>query len=358
MIMMIVQAIALVLSTAVIVVTLLPLLRSHVWWIRAWDFPRLQIVLVGAVALFAVPALPEPASFIVLAAVLACIAYQAWRIWPYTPFAKTEMTFAPDGPDRITLMASNVLMENSQFGRIVEVVDAVDPDALLLMEIDARWLEALEPMLQRYPTVVRVPLDNHYGMVFATRLKTRKARMVQLTVEETPTLFAELETRDGHAFHFIGLHPTPPLPGDDTGERDAQILYAARFARKSGIPIVAMGDFNDVAWSDNAATFRQAGGYLDARKGRGLFSSFDAQRWWMRFPLDHFYVTHDVAVVGLERGAAIGSDHFPMIAKLRIAPGLADGLNRPPPRLDPEEEKRVDEIVAEYGRRLPSDPLA
>ena len=43
----------------------------------------------------------------------------------------------------------------------------------------------------------------------------------------------------------------------DTEERDEQILYAARFARGSDRPLVAMGDFNDAAWSDTAQRFKQ-----------------------------------------------------------------------------------------------------
>ena len=46
-------------------------------------------------------------------------------------------------------------------------------------------------MLARYPTVLRQPQDNHYGMVFATRLEVEEARMVELTRDETPTALAD-----------------------------------------------------------------------------------------------------------------------------------------------------------------------
>ena len=100
---------------------------------------------------------------------------------------------------------------------------------------------------------------------------------------------------------------------------------------KSGVPLIATGDFNDVAWSDTSQSFKHVGRYLDPRIGRGFFASFDADRPWLRFPIDQFYVTPDVAVVSIERRGYIGSDHFPMAATIRLDARLAADLNTSPP---------------------------
>ncbi|MFN7147416.1 MAG: hypothetical protein ACK4YP_26860, partial [Myxococcota bacterium] len=39
------------LAVVVVVTTLLPLSEANAWWVRIFDFPRLQIFLVGLVAL-------------------------------------------------------------------------------------------------------------------------------------------------------------------------------------------------------------------------------------------------------------------------------------------------------------------
>ena len=50
-------------------------------------------------------------------------------------------------------------------------------------------------------------------------------------------------------------------------DRD-DVRLAARFAAKSGVPLIAMGDFNDAAWSDTSQRFKHVGGYIDPRIGR------------------------------------------------------------------------------------------
>ena len=38
-------------ALAVIAATVLPFIRKGYWWVRVWDFPRLQAAAVGALAL-------------------------------------------------------------------------------------------------------------------------------------------------------------------------------------------------------------------------------------------------------------------------------------------------------------------
>ena len=345
------------LSCALVGMTLLPLSRSKAWWVRMWDFPRAQIAAGLGVAIVAV-AVVGPARWLALPALLACLGYQVWRIRPYTRLVRPEMRFAPrESEADVTLMAANVLMENAEYHRLRALIAEVDPDVLLLMETDRVWIDTLEPVLARYPVVVREPRGDHYGMTFATRLEAVQARSVHLTRDGSPSLFAELRARSGAAFRFVGLHPHPPVPGEDAAERDAQVLYAARFAAKSGVPLVAMGDFNDVAWSDTSQRFKHVGGYLDPRIGRGLYSSFDANRPLFRCPIDQIYVTQDVAMVAFGLGPHVGSDHFPIIATIRLDPALAARLNRPPRELTGSELREVETRVAEHRNRLGADAL-
>lgn len=351
---MLFQGALIVLAAALVVVTLLPLSPSRRWWVRIWDFPRLHIAGGFAlIALLAPLAFAWPVGLVLTGLALAGLLYQAKWIFPYTPLAGKEARFAPDADDAVTMLAVNVLEENPRHDLVSALIEAVDPDVLLLMETDAAWATALEPVLARYPTVVREPRNDYYGMIFATRLEAAEARMVHLTHDETPTLLAELRSANGLAFAFVGLHPQPPTPdGDDTDERDAQIVYAARFARRTNRPLVVMGDFNEAAWSKGAQEFKRVGGYVDPRRGRGLFSSFHAKHLMIRCPIDQIYVTADVAVVSIALGPRIGSDHFPLIARLRVEPALAATLNSPPPPLAPTEIDRFDEIVEAYRRRL------
>ncbi|MBP1804441.1 endonuclease/exonuclease/phosphatase family protein [Rubellimicrobium aerolatum] len=350
----------LLLALLLAAVTLLPLSGRQDWWIRMWDFPRIQIAIAqGAVAALALWALDGWLRWLVLVPTLLGMAVHLRRIRPFTPLARRQMRFAPRRDDgaEVTLMAANVLMENDRHDLVRDLIADVDPDVLLLMETDERWLEALRPALARYPHRVEIPKDDYYGMIFATKLEVVESEAARLTVDETPSVFAELRTRGGRLFRFVGLHPQPPVPGVDTDERDAQILYAARFARKSDVPLVTMGDFNDAAWSPTSRLFKHYGRYLDPRIGRGLYASFHANNILIRCAIDQLFVTDDIAMVDFRLGPKVGSDHFPVIARVRIDPEEARALNVRPPPMTEEEREEIDERVEEYKRGLsPLDP--
>jgi len=347
-----------ILGAALVVIgTLLPLVPSHAWWVRGWDFPRVQLLILG-VAILVIGVLASfPGKLVVLGVVLVACVYQAVRIVPYTPLYPKEMKLVDDvaSGSQIVLLSSNVEMPNDRHDAVAELIETVDADIVFLMETDQTWYDSLEPKLSAYPTVVTELRDNYYGAIFATRLKVNEARFVYLSHDDTPTLFAELETQDGHTFRFVGLHPRPPVPGNTTRDRDAEIIYSARFARKTGLPLIAVGDFNDAAWSDTSRRFKRVGGYVDPRVGRGLIASFDAQSRLVRVPIDQFYATPDIAVASFARGPNIGSDHFPLIARIDLDEDKARAANNPPAPLNPDEIEELDRIAAEYRADL-KDP--
>lgn len=263
----------------------------------------------------AITLLIAPIAWGLLGLILFAIAvFQAVQILPYTPIYPTEVPLS-DGTGKATfkILSSNVLKENKDHDTLAKLITAEQPDVLFLMETDSAWIERLKPILETYKTVQTKPRDDHYGMVFATNLDVIAINFIDLANGDTPAAFATLTAPNGRSFNFVGLHPRPPLPGDDTDERDAQIRKSATIAHHLKQPVICMGDFNDVAWSRTSKTFKKIGDYRDPRVGRGMFPSFDVNHPIMRFPIDQVYVTDGINLTHFGRGPDIGSDHFPMI---------------------------------------------
>src|SRR5690606_33337056 len=125
----VIQAFAQALCGFVILATALPLVfpRAKAWWIRIFDFPRLQLAVMGAAgaALSAAVqgALDWPA--ILLPALSgAAVLYQAIRIWRYTPLAPREVQRSErmDPANRISLVLSNVLQDNRDSARVLGAI--------------------------------------------------------------------------------------------------------------------------------------------------------------------------------------------------------------------------------------------
>jgi endonuclease/exonuclease/phosphatase (EEP) superfamily protein YafD len=304
----------------VAVTTALPLSKSAVWWVRMWDFPRHHIA--GLAVITALAAIPFAFAFkpVLIALMVICAGYQAILIYPYTPLARKEVALidAPPHAPQVSMVAANVLMENTRYGDLAKLIQREDPDVLFLMETDQVWHDALRDTLARYPTVRTHLCDDHYGLIFATRLTMRDFQLYYPANDDTAAVKAVLEDGAGTPFNFVGLHPRPPVPGNDTDARDQQIKVAAQLTASSERPTVCMGDFNDVAWSWTTRRFKRYGGFLEPRVGRGMMASFHAQHPMIRLPIDQFYLTRDVGLVSFSRLEEFGSDHFPLIATITL----------------------------------------
>ena len=332
-------------------VTIASFTNFNDWWIRLWDYPRLAIfTIAGLLFLVSGFTLRGKRRWVIAGTLLAVTLWQGYRIHRYTVIAKPEVQFIEAGAQVPTdqcfsVLSLNVLQHNRQYGRTLDLIRRYDPDMVLLLETDQGWVDALKPVSTRYPHVRNVPIDNTYGLVFMTRLPTDELTVHRLIENDIPSIFARLRTPAGRRFGYIGLHPRPPQVGTDTQERDAEIAVGARIAAKAGLPVLAMGDFNDVAWSDTSELFKRVGTYLDPRIGRGFYATFPASLPAFRWPLDQIYFTEEFSIDRLEVLGEVGSDHLPIIAQMCLAPAVGERVNEEPEAIEGEDLKEANEII-------------
>lgn len=309
--------------------TLLSLSRGAHWIFRMWDFPRVQIA-----ALAAASALTLRSRFFrrtnaeraLLAADAAVVAWQLFKIHRYTPLIRptVQRAIRVDEDNRVVLMMTNVLQTNRAYARLLALIDEVDPDIILAVEIDRPWMDALEPLADRYPFAVPVPLDNLYGMLLLSRLELIGTRVAFLIQDDIPSIRTRVRLRSGVEVILHGVHPRPPEPIHDqsSAPRDAELVVVGRAIdeEKEKMPTLVAGDLNDVAWSSTSELFVRLSGLLDPRVGRGFFNSFSAKNALFRYPLDHVFHSTHFKLVRLQRLGPIGSDHFPILVELQYEP--------------------------------------
>lgn len=317
-------AIILTLAAALVLATLLPLSRSTHWWIRDLDFPRLQIAAAGTALLVAeffflnLTAFPDEA---IIAATLGCILYQAWWIFPYTrPYPNEVRLCAGDAPqeNRIRILASNVLGTNRNAAGLIALVRQHKPDILVTLESTAWWQAQLDELENEYPYAIKCPLENLYGMHVYSRLPLKDSETRFLVEPDIPSMHTTVVLRSGRRIQVHFLHPTPPSPTEnpESAARDVELLIVAKHVAKLDCPIIVAGDLNDVAWSDTTRLFRKISGLLDPRVGRGMFNTFHADHWFMRWPLDHLFHSRHFTLSFIKRLPSFGSDHFPVLVEL------------------------------------------
>ena len=345
------------LALLTLIATLLPLLRQTAWWIRVFDFPRLQIVAVallsiGGGLLLGWHVLPGYWGLGALAVLVAAVVYQWFRIMPYTRLVRKQVgdSTLKDGPRHLSLAVMNVLQFNKQGAKALAVLQRTNPDVIMAVETDQWWHEQLKPLEKTHPYTCHEPLDNTYGLLFFSRLPLDNCEIKYLLDDDVPSLHTRVQLPDGHTWvRLYGLHPKPPAPAESktSTKRDAELLLVGKEIDNKDEPTIVFGDMNDVAWSHTSELFRRISGLMDPRVGRGLLPTFHADHSLLRWPLDHVFVSADFKVDDMERLPHVGSDHFPIYIKLSYEPHDKEKQEENCEEADADDHAEAEEKIKE-----------
>jgi endonuclease/exonuclease/phosphatase (EEP) superfamily protein YafD len=249
---------------------------------------------------------------------------------------------ADTGQEKITILVANVFQDNNDFAKLLALVELRDPDVIFLLETDQKWLKGVKSLKQTHPYFIEVPKDNTYGLLFYSKFPLHNVEVNYLIDKEIPSIVADVEF-DDQQIRIYGLHPMPPVPQESefSTSRDAEILLIGKEAKKHKGPCLVIGDLNDVAWSYSTTLFLKASGLLDPRRGRGVYSTFNANYKLLRWPLDHIFVSSHFRLISMNVEKHIGSDHFPICICLCVAD--KDESNKL--TADQEDKKLVEEKI-------------
>lgn len=350
-----------VIGAFMLIATAAPFLKADAWWVRIFDFPRVQVAFIAAIVIILWIAFVKrysPAGAGFLLALLAAIVIQLVQIWPHTKFAAVQSAGALNiNPDAcISLLITNVYQPNDKYQSLLQLIEQYNPDIILAAETDHQWADHFQVLRQKYPHYLEQPQDNTYGMLFYSRLPLHNAKVQFLVDDAIPSVFAQVQLRSGNRIDLYGIHPRPPYPAESSStlERDAELVVVSRLTKEHGRPAIVAGDLNDVAWSHTTRLFQRISGLLDPRIGRGMYNTFPTSIPIMRFPLDHIFHSADFKLLELERMPDFGSDHFPMFVSLCYDP-QTKAVHNPPEEPNGEDFEEADKTVEKAKQQSAPD---
>jgi endonuclease/exonuclease/phosphatase (EEP) superfamily protein YafD len=247
---------------------------------------------------------------------LVLIVLAAWQVAPLVALAlASRLPAEPDGP-RLRVLVANVLVDNLDHQRILDLIQRERPDLIGLIEVDEGWLLDLAGLEREYPYRIATP-DGPQGLALWSRRPWINAGGIERpTPDGWPFLHAAIDF-DGQPLQIWLVHPSSPLRRWGNAGNPELAAIANRVAGVGGRRVV-IGDLNCTEGSPHFADFLDAGGLYDSRMGFGLQASWPT---WspFRIAIDHALVTPDLAVVDRRLGPEVGSDHLPLILKLAPA---------------------------------------
>ena len=334
--------------------TLIARIKLRWWWIRSFEFPRVQIAALAGLCALISAVLLESGQWRTVAVALSLLTLllQLRYILPWTQIWPVQVKSSSDAPNdqKITLLIANVLTPNRKADKLLSMIKQHQPDIVITLESDQWWQEQLDQALEdQWPNSVKIPLDNLYGMHMYSQLPLSETEVKWLIQDDIPSIHTYVTLENGDRVRLYALHPRPPAPSESEKSlwRDAELLLVGQEIHQHPSATLVAGDLNDVAWSRTTRRFCRISGMLDPRRGRGMFSTFHASYPVLRWPLDHVFVSEHFTLDSMQRLDAFGSDHFPILATLSYRPSRQN--EHETPEASQEERQDASETI-EQGK--------
>lgn len=295
-------------------------------YLKMLDFPRIQFFLASLIMLAGFVLMTKRwrwYDYALVIGLLGGLIINGSYLVHYTPlYPERVATAAPDhaAADRVSVYLANVLMKNRQAGPVLEQIERQQADFVVLLEIDDWWVKQLGPVRESYPYVKELPNDVAYGMALYSKHPWESLEVNQLNNEKVPSFEVNVRLPNRQEVILHTVHPVPPKDfqrfPDNEGKREIAMLRIGKKVQNSKLPNIVIGDLNDVVWGYTDLLTGTENQLYDIRVGRGFYNSFNAKKWYMRWPIDHIFVTEEFSLNALERMEDIGSDHYPIYAEL------------------------------------------
>lgn len=309
-----------------LIFSLLPFIRKDHWTFRVFEYPRIQKLVLTLLWLgFWLIFSPKDQTGLLVLGILmlANTIYLLFQILPFTLFGKKQVLKAKEISEEnsLKIMISNVYEDNDNYQGCLTVIRQNNPDLLLLLETNHAWAREMERLDQDYPHAIKVPIDNTYGMLLFSKFPLANSEVKYLVEEHIPSIHTQLSLPSGQAVQIYAVHPTPPVPNENprSTERDKELLLVADMAKASDLPVVVIGDLNDVAWSYTTELFLKMSELLDPRRGRGFFNTFHAKQPLLQFPLDHAFISAHFKFIEMRKLNNFDSDHYPFFVHISFS---------------------------------------
>jgi endonuclease/exonuclease/phosphatase (EEP) superfamily protein YafD len=233
-----------------------------------------------------------------------------------------QRSFADDpaaacGGPAFTVVTANLQYSNHDTSRFLDWLATNPADLVVLQEVTGAWATALS-QVSAYPQRELLVREDPYGIGVMSRWPLRSVERRDFAGDGLPSLSGGLVIQ-GQPVRFLALHTHWPILPRLAASRDRSLDAAAALLRAGDGPAAVLGDLNLTAYSPVFARFLEAAGLRDAVGEPRWAPTWMARFWPLALRIDHVLVTPGLCVEHIEVGPSIGSDHRPLIARLRLA---------------------------------------
>ncbi|NQV86038.1 MAG: endonuclease/exonuclease/phosphatase family protein [Woeseiaceae bacterium] len=228
-------------------------------------------------------------------------------------FSKTPVV---DGPS-LKLLHVNVLSSNTEYDRLITLIEIEKPDLIFLQEVTPEWVAGTERLLEEYPHAHVEVRRRNFGTAAFSKLPFDSIRHIDSPPLAHPTIVATM-TFNTEPLTIISSHPTTPIKRFSYHARNEQLESIAERANQVVGKVILLGDFNSSLWCSHFRKLKASTGLRNVRQGFGILPSWPTYLPFAMIPIDHALVSDGISVSDVRTGMRIGSDHLPLVITLTL----------------------------------------
>ena len=268
---------------------------------------------------YAVGALVVAVAFALTRHPRACMVAVALATLNALPLLQHAQASAPAGScagREFAVVSANLQAGNDDRG-FLDWLAGHPADFVVVQEVTEAWARDLS-RLADYPHRVLLPREDPYGIGVLSRWPLDAVRQEDLAADGLPSLSGRVEF-EGRSLRWLALHTHWPITPALARARDRSLDAAAGLVRASDGPVVVLGDLNATPFAPAYAEFVRSSGLRDAAAATRWQPTWMAGFWPLALRIDYVFASPGLCVESSAVGPAIGSDHRPVLAKLRFA---------------------------------------
>lgn len=242
---------------------------------------------------------------------------------------------ADSGPRPVRILWSNLQNWSTSSEALNSVLEDGQADIIMLTELSAHHVRAVEHARARWPYQTRFPRGSAFDLLLISRWRPRDLRIHEPFGDQQPIFDAlicpgaDLAGWAEACVAVIGLHAVrPALPGGFVGvpptRRDALLAAATAAARRriaEGHRVVLTGDLNTTPWSASFRRMLDDSGLVDSATQPAERPRWPRPTWFSRWPglglpIDHILLSPGWRIHERRLGPHFGADHRPLVIEL------------------------------------------
>lgn len=220
----------------------------------------------------------------------------------------------------------NVNNSNDGFQTTLETIQSTEADLISITETNPLWDSLLlERLNSSYPFHYTQPSLGLFGMTIFS--KNPFTYVDTIRYKEIPNVIGGIALDEENTVNFICSHTLPALNYRYYNRLKEHLHTITEYCNRTARPIITLGDYHTVPWSNEIAEFRNQTGLSDSRRGftptfpHGSSTVFEV-------PIDHIFFSEEFKCLSFSTVSSLYTTHMGIQGTFQLKPEIIEDAKK------------------------------